>query len=208
MYDATLIIDVAHDFGSMSGGFGRIGEQGLVGRLGGAIVVGTFSKTFASNGGFIATTSKSIKEYLVSYSPSHTFSNALGPPQCAAVSRCLEIVFSQEGEERRIANHAVAERLRSGLKALGVDCLGRPSPIVPVHVGGEALARLAARRCLEANLFCNLVEFPAVSAGRARFRMQIMSSHTMEDADTASRTIARALHCASADKVAMEGANP
>src|SRR5262249_2764926 len=94
-YDATLLVDVAHDLGAVGpDGTGVLGLQGLVGKV--DLVVGSFSKVFASNGGFVATSSPAIREYLRPYAPSHTFSNAISPPQCAAVLTALNIVRSVE----------------------------------------------------------------------------------------------------------------
>src|SRR5262245_56483706 len=81
-YEATLLVDVAHDLGAVGpGGTGTLGLQGLLGKV--DLVIGSFSKVFASNGGFAATSSTAISEYLRPYAPSHTFSNAISPPQCA-----------------------------------------------------------------------------------------------------------------------------
>ena len=75
-YNATLLVDVAHDLGSLGEeGRGHIGIQKMLGKV--DLVMGSFSKTFASNGGFIACRNRAVKEYLRFYSPPATFSNAL-----------------------------------------------------------------------------------------------------------------------------------
>ncbi len=75
-YEATLLVDVAHDLGAMGeGGRGFIGQQGMSGQI--DIVMGSFSKTFASNGGFVACNSPAVRQYLKFYGCSATFSNAL-----------------------------------------------------------------------------------------------------------------------------------
>jgi glycine C-acetyltransferase len=71
-YDATLVVDVAHDLGAVGpGGTGTLGLQGLVGKV--DLVIGSCSKVFASNGGFAATSSEGIREYLRAAAPSRTF---------------------------------------------------------------------------------------------------------------------------------------
>jgi len=72
-FNATLVVDVAHDLGCLGeDGRGHIGMQNMLGKI--DIVMGSFSKTFASNGGFVASKSRAVKEYLGFYSPSCTFS--------------------------------------------------------------------------------------------------------------------------------------
>jgi 7-keto-8-aminopelargonate synthetase-like enzyme len=83
-YGATLMVDVAHDLGCLGeDGRGHIGLQNMIGKV--DLVMGSFSKTFASNGGFVACKSRAIKEYLRFYSPSASFSYALSPMQAAVV---------------------------------------------------------------------------------------------------------------------------
>mgnify|MGYP003349780313 CR=1 FL=1 len=99
-HDALLAVDVAHDLGSMGPrGQGQPGLQGLHGQL--DLVMGAFSKTFASNGGFIACREPAIAEYLRYYAPTTTFSNTLSPVQIATVRAALRIVRSEEGLQRR-----------------------------------------------------------------------------------------------------------
>ena len=99
-YDATLMVDVAHDLGAMGkSGRGFIGMQGMTGQI--DIVMGSFSKTFASNGGFVACNSPAVKQYLKFYGCSATFSNALSPVQAATVTKAFEIVKSEKGEQLR-----------------------------------------------------------------------------------------------------------
>jgi glycine C-acetyltransferase len=87
-YEATLVVDVAHDLGCLGeGGRGHIGLQRMLGEV--DIVMGSFSKTFASNGGFVACRSRAVKEYLRFYSPPATFSNALSPVQAAVVLKAF-----------------------------------------------------------------------------------------------------------------------
>ncbi|MEZ4714695.1 MAG: aminotransferase class I/II-fold pyridoxal phosphate-dependent enzyme [Caldilineaceae bacterium] len=137
LHDATLLVDIAHDFGSLGpGGTGAIGIQKMLGNV--DLVMGSFSKTFASNGGFLATDSRAVKEYVKAYSASHIFSNALSPLQANVVKTALEIVRSAEGDQLRAQLLDAIQHLRTSLAQYGIDCFGNPSPIVPVPLGDEA----------------------------------------------------------------------
>ncbi|ERN42501.1 7-keto-8-aminopelargonate synthetase [Rubidibacter lacunae KORDI 51-2] len=189
-YGGIIILDVAHDFGCM-------GNKGL-GVLDNTaenywpdIVMGSFSKSFASNGGFVAASSKVI-EYLRYYSPSFTFTNALSPIQCAIVLTCFDVIFSKDGEALRSKLRENIIRLRDGMTSKGFRLGGIPSPIVPVFVGNEAKARLTSRALEDRNLLANLVEFPAVARGEARFRFQVMREHSSQDIDDACHIMAEA----------------
>lgn len=179
-YEATLLVDVAHDLGAMGpGGRGLIGEQGLLGQL--DIVMGSFSKTFGSNGGFVACNSPAVRQYLKYYGSSATFSNAMSPVQAATVAKAFEIVQSDKGRQLRAQLMERILQLRTALAAEGLQTMGNPSPIVPVRVGDEALARLVSRSLPGLQVIANLVEYPAVAKGDARLRLQMMPSHTRED---------------------------
>jgi 7-keto-8-aminopelargonate synthetase-like enzyme len=73
--------------------------------------------------------------------------------------------------------------MRAEMTKVGLEALGDPSAIVPVRVGAEGLARIAARELASMGAIANLVEYPAVPQGGARFRVQVMSDHTKEDVD-------------------------
>lgn len=94
-FNATLVVDVAHDLGCLGDdGRGHIGMQNMLGKI--DIIMGSFSKTFASNGGFVACKNRAVKEYLRFYSAPATFSNALSPVQAATIMKAFDIVDSAE----------------------------------------------------------------------------------------------------------------
>lgn len=179
-YGATLVVDVAHDLGNLGpDGRGHIGLQGMIGKI--DVVMGSFSKTFASNGGFVATNRRAVKEYMRYYSSPNTFSNAMSPSQAAIVTKAFDIVQSAEGAALRKKMMANVLLLRELLHGCNLETYGDPSAIVCVKMGTEAVARLASRRLPTLGLLANLVEFPAVPKGQARFRLQVMASHTSHD---------------------------
>jgi glycine C-acetyltransferase len=179
-FNATLVVDVAHDLGNLGeDGHGHLGMQNMLGKI--DIIMGSFSKTFASNGGFVACRSRAVKEYLRFYSAPATFSNALSPVQAATVSKAFEIVESVEGRALRSALMANVLNLRHQLREAGLDYYGDPSAIVCVKMGSEGLARLVSKHLAELGLVANLVEFPAVPKGAARIRMQVMANHSEQN---------------------------
>jgi glycine C-acetyltransferase len=161
------------------GGRGILGEQGMLGRV--DLVMGSFSKTFASNGGFVACKSPAVKQYLKYNGSTATFSNALSPVQAATVTKAFEIVASERGERLRALLMERVRQLRAALASVGLETIGIPSPIVPVLVGDEALARLVSRRLPALQVIANLVEYPAVAKGNARVRLQVMPTHGADD---------------------------
>lgn len=176
-YGATLLVDAAHDLGNIGeDGRGFIGMQNMLGKV--DIVMGSFSKTFASNGGFVSSRSVAINEYLRYYGASATFSNALSPVQAATVTKAFQIVQSARGAELRRRMMDRILMLRREFEKAGLELIGDPSAIVPVVVGNEALARRVSRRLPALGVVANLVEYPAVAKGNARFRFQVMPSHT------------------------------
>lgn len=179
-YNASLLIDCAHDLGSMGPtGHGVLELQNMFEAA--DVLIGSFSKTFASNGGFVAVRNKSTAEYLKYYSATHTFSNALSPVQAAAVLKALEIVTGAEGRERRARLMSNILSLRAQMEDAELEVLGDPSPIVPVNVGPEPVGRFAAREMEALGGIANLVEYPAVPQGAARFRFQVMADHGPQD---------------------------
>jgi len=194
-YGATLLVDVAHDLGAMGpGGGGCIAQQGMLGRI--DLVMGAFSKSFASNGGFVATASRSVKRHLQLYAGPHMFSNALSPVQSAVILECIQIIRSDEGDALRADLMRNVDGLRAHLAAEGLHCMGIPSAIVPVLIGSEKVSRLTGKLLFEQSVFVNQVEFPGVPVGASRLRLQLMSNHNMQQIKRAApiigQTVARA----------------
>jgi 7-keto-8-aminopelargonate synthetase-like enzyme len=183
-YEAILIIDMAHDFGAMGKrGLGVL-EQVEKWNYDHVVICGSFSKSFSSNGGFVAGP-ESIRTQLMVYSPSYTFSNGISPVQCAVAMKCAEIIFSERGNELRERLH---QNIAFGIEAFnrsGFETGGIPSPIVPVVIGPEDLARLMSKENVDRGLLANLAEFPAVPRHSAIFRFQMMSTHHREEISNA-----------------------
>ena len=164
-----------------------MGTQGMIGKV--DLVMGSFSKTFATNGGFLATDSEAVIQYVKMFSTPHLFSNALSPIETAVALRAARIIRSGKGEHLREKLKGVVQLLRSEFSAREMICMGNPSPIVPVVIGSEREARICHRLSTERNIANMILEYPVVALGATRFRLQVMASHTPADAIEAARGI-------------------
>jgi 7-keto-8-aminopelargonate synthetase-like enzyme len=181
-YKATLIVDCAHDLGCLGeDGRGHIGLQKMAGKI--DIVMGSFSKTFASNGGFVSANAPQLRQYLKAFAGPNTFSNALSPVQAAIVLRGFDIVQSAEGRQLRRSLIETATYLRKRLAERGHPPMGEASAIVPVPLGKESFARIVSSRMPKRGVIANLTEYPAVAKGAARLRLQVMAKHTTRHVD-------------------------
>ena len=160
-FDAALLVDVAHDFGATGpGGGGELAAQGLLGKA--DLVVGAFSKTFATNGGFVAAANPAVRDYLRCFATTTRASNAPSPLQVAAAKAAAEVVQSAEGERLRDRLRENVVGLRAGLEDGGVRCLGKPAPFVIVGCPSIELGRRLAGELFRRGVFVSFVEFPAV----------------------------------------------
>lgn len=183
-YEAIVILDIAHDFGVM-------GENGL-GVLEGIseadkenlVIIGAFTKAFATNGGFVA--GKNIfRAQTMLYSPSYTFSNSISPLQTSVAFECAKILFSEKGKDMR---NTFLENIKYAIETFhkkNFQTNGSPSPIVPVVIGDDILSRIMYKQNCENKLLANLAEFPAVPKNQSLFRFQMMATHTKEHIDKA-----------------------
>ena len=178
-HNATLIVDCAHDLGAIGErGLGYLELQDFIGRP--DVLMGSFSKTFASNGGFVATNAKELKLGIRYTCGPHTFSNAMSPVNATTVAKCFDIVGSDEGANlrRNLMNNILL--MRSLMREQGFEVLGKESAIVPVILGDNGMSRLITKYTLENGGIVNLVEYPAVSKNTCRWRLQVMANHTEE----------------------------
>ncbi|MGV3548883.1 aminotransferase class I/II-fold pyridoxal phosphate-dependent enzyme [Rhizobium sp.] len=181
-YNATLLVDCAHDLGALGAtGRGKLEDFDLVGKV--DILVGAFSKSFASMGGFVATNNKGFRFGLRGQCGPSTFTNAMSPVQAASILAALDIVEGEEGKVRREKLMHNSLRLRAGLEEAGFEVLGKPSAVVPMLIGDVLLARLMTRYAVEFGGIVNLVEHPAVARNACRWRLQVMADHTDEQID-------------------------
>ncbi len=194
---ATTLVDVAHDLGALGPeGRGVLAMQGCLEDI--DIVMGSFSKTFASIGGFVATHARPVSYMIRGFSGTYTFSNFLMPAQAAAIHAALKIVRSAEGDALRACTAERASVLRSALQEHGLQVLGQASPIILPSIGAEPIARLAYRRSLETGVILNNIEYPACRRGDARFRLQVSPHVDLAALRRAAEVVADAVRWARA----------
>lgn len=182
-YNAILLVDCAHDLGCIGPtGRGILELQDMVGKV--DVLIGTFSKTFASIGGFIATQYDGFRTAIRACCGPQTFTNAMTPLQAAVIIEALRIVESDEGQRRRVKLHENTNYLREQLNRHDFMTIGEPSAIVPVMVGGCSDARRMTSFMIRNGAIVNLVEAPAVAKNQSRWRLQVMSDHSPADIDT------------------------
>jgi len=201
-YGATLLVDMAHDLGSMGQrGLGALEAQNMVGKV--DVLMGSFSKTFAANGGFVACNEPGLKLAIRFQCGPHTFTNAMSPVQAAVVIKALDIIESSEGLQRRERLLSNATYLRQGLQAEGWQVLGQPSAVVPLVLGGIGRSRFLTRFLLEQGMVVNLVEHPAVPMKGSRLRLQVMADHTHVQLDAFTNTLRQCAPMADAELAAI-----
>lgn len=181
-YNALLLVDCAHDLGCIGPtGRGILELQGMEGKV--DVLIGTFSKTFASIGGFVATQFDGFRTAIRACCGPQTFTNAMTPLQAAVIIEALRIVESEEGQHRRAKLYDNTSYLRKQLGSHDFMALGEPSAIVPVMVGGCGDARRMTSYMISNGAIVNLVEAPAVAKNQSRWRLQVMSDHSRADID-------------------------
>lgn len=196
-YGATLLVDCAHDLGALGPtGRGTLEDQDMVGKV--DVLMGSFSKTFASNGGFVACNSRALIQMLKCFAGPQVFSNALSPVQAAVVTEAFRIVDSAEGHERRVRLMKNIVHLRAALAGAGLACIGAASPIVPVVFESVPLTRMISRAMLSRSAIVNFAEFPAVPANKPRVRLQVQTEHTAGQIEKLVRALHDARHAAEA----------
>jgi 8-amino-7-oxononanoate synthase len=172
-YGARLMLDESHAIGVIGpSGRGVAGHFGLTGDV--DIIMGTFSKSFASIGGFVAGDHK-ILDTLKHTARSHIFSASLPPASVAAVLAAIRII--DEEPERRMNLIKNAGFLAEGLKDLGYRTSYHGSAIIPVYCGNELLALSAFHKLLEEGVFVNPVTSPAVPKNQEMLRVSVMATH-------------------------------
>ncbi len=178
-HNARLLIDDAHSVGVIGkGGRGTASEFDLEDEV--DMTMGTFSKTFASLGGFVTGEAKVI-DYLKHHSPALIFSASPTPASVAAALAALELLRAEpERLDQLIKN---ANRVRTGLKQAGFNVIEGRTGIVPVIVGDDEIAFKMWRTLYDAGIFVNVFISPGVPPGRQMMRTSYMSTHENEHLD-------------------------
>ncbi|MEA3503086.1 MAG: glycine C-acetyltransferase [Actinomycetota bacterium] len=177
-FDAMVMVDDAHGEGVVGrGGRGIVDHFGLHGRV--DVEVGTMSKAFGAVGGYVAG-SEELIEWLRQRGRPFLFSSAITPADVAACISAVEILdASTELVDRLWANAAAFKEMMTDA---GFDIGVSETPITPVMLGDEHLAREFSRKLLEEeSVFAQAIAFPTVARGKARIRVMISAAHSEED---------------------------
>ena len=172
-YNARLMIDDAHSTGVIGkGGRGTASEFGLDKEV--DMIMGTFSKTFSSLGGFVAS-EKAVINYLKHHSSALIFSASPTPAAVAAAEAALEILKAEPERVTRLAKNA--DKMRKGFKDMGFRTLEGRTPIVPVILGEDMLVFQFWRKLFDAGVFVNAFVSPGVPQNLAMLITSYMASH-------------------------------
>ena len=178
-HGANLLLDEAHATGLYGKGRRGLAEEfGVADRV--ELQMGTLGKALGAAGGFVCGSADLI-ELLRHRARSFMFSTAPVPAQTAAALAGLEIVESEEGEERRTRLWQRVDEMKNGLIARGWKLPAVRSAMVPLMVGGEREAVALSERLLEANVFVPAIRYPTVAKGAARLRLTLSADHTPAD---------------------------
>lgn len=178
-----LYIDEAHSIGAL----GKTG-RGIVEHLGCDfndvdIMMGTFSKSFASAGGYIASDKKTI-EFLRSNCYSYMYGNPMSPVEAQQIISCLALMKTEDGQKRIAQLRKSSIKLRQSLKDAGCHVLGDfDSPVIPVMIYHEAKMKDISRSCLKNGVAIVVVGYPACPINTGRIRFCVSAAHTDEDID-------------------------
>lgn len=178
-YNARIMVDDAHGIGVMGkNGRGTAEHFGVEDDI--DIIMGTFSKSFASLGGFVAGKTKVIS-YIKHFARSLIFSASITPASVATVLASLKIIETEP--ERRERLWEITKKMKSGFQAMGYDTGQTETPIIPVIIGDDELAFMIWKLLREDGIFTNPVIYPAVPKGQSLIRTSYSANHSDEELD-------------------------
>ncbi|HPA32237.1 MAG TPA: aminotransferase class I/II-fold pyridoxal phosphate-dependent enzyme [Anaerolineaceae bacterium] len=177
-YGARIMVDDAHGMGVLGGGKGTAAHFGLTNDV--DLIMSTFSKSFASLGGFIAG-DDDVVHYIKHHARALIFSASIPAGNAAAALAALQVM--REEPERIFRVNQIAEKMRAGFRSLGFDIGHSVTPVIPIIIGDDERTFLFWRALFDAGVFVNPVISPAVPPGRQLLRTSYMATHTDEQLD-------------------------
>jgi 7-keto-8-aminopelargonate synthetase-like enzyme len=172
-YGVRLMVDDAHAIGVLGGGRGTAAHFGMTDQV--DLIMSTFSKSFASLGGFVVG-DEPIIHYIKHHARSFMFSASIPPSNAAAALAALRIM--QEEPERVARLIRNADYMRQEFRRLGFNTGTSVTPVVPIIIGDQDLTLLAWKCLFDAGVFTNPVLAPAVPQGHELLRTSYMATHT------------------------------
>lgn len=186
-YGARLLVDDAHGVGVMGrNGQGVCEHFDVLDEV--DIIMGTFSKAFASLGGFVVAESAAIT-HIKHMARSLIFSASMTPASVASAQFALGVIKSEP--QRRTRLWEITNRVLAGFKKIGLDIGASETPVIPVIVGADETCFAFWKMLFANRVFANPVISPATPPGRALIRTSYMATHTDEDIDTVLDVFAR-----------------
>ena len=179
-YTARLMVDDAHAMGVLGGGHGTAAHCGVTEEV--DLIMSTFSKSFASIGGFIAG-DEDVIHYIKHHARALIFSASMPASNTAAVLAALQVM--REEPERVERLNANATYMRQELRRLGFDIGVSETPVVPIIIGDDMRTLFTWKALFENGVFVNPILAPAVSEGRQLLRTSYMATHTKDQLDRA-----------------------
>lgn len=177
-YGARVMVDDAHGMGVLGKGHGTVAHFGLTDQV--DLIMSTFSKSFASLGGFIAG-SEPIVHYIKHHARSLIFSASIPPANAAAALAALHIMRDEPEWAQRVLDNAA--KMREGFTSLGFNIGDSCTPVVPIIIGDQDLTFLTWKLLFDNGVFVNPVIVPAVSPGHQLLRTSYMATHTDQQLD-------------------------
>ncbi len=177
-FGARLMVDDAHAIGVLGGGRGTAAHFNLTDEV--DLIMSTFSKSFASLGGFIAG-DEDVIHYIKHFARALIFSASIPPANAAAALAALQVM--REEPERIARVNQIAERMRIAYQQMGFNTGNSASPIIPIIIGDDQLTFLTWKLLFENGVFVNPVISPAVPQGMQLLRTSYMATHTDEQLD-------------------------
>ena len=180
-HNTRLLVDDAHAIGTIGdGGRGTASHFGL--EDGGDLVIGTFSKSLSSVGGFVAGPAD-VLEYIKHFGRPMIFTASLPPASAAAALAALRCLIEEPWRVERAKELGL--RLRTGFRAMGFDIGESETPIVPVKIGNEIKTAVFWKALLSRGVYTNAVLTPAVPRGQASLRTSVVATQSDEQIDHA-----------------------
>ena len=177
-YGARLMVDDAHALGMLGGGRGTAAHFGMTEDV--DLIMGTFSKSLASLGGFIAG-DEDVIHYVKHHARSLIFSASITPASAASALAALEVMREEPERVKRVIE--IGDYMRTNLRKLGFDTGNSMTPVVPVVIGDDMKAILTWKTLFDSGVYVNVVISPAVPQGHQLLRTSYMAIHTDEQLD-------------------------
>ena len=174
-YGVRIMVDDAHAMGVLGGGRGTAAHFGLTDKV--DLIMATFSKSFASLGGFIAG-DDDVVDYIKHNARSLIFSASIAPANTASALAALQVMREEPERAQRVID--IGEFMRIEYKKLGFDTGNSMTPVIPIIIGDDEKTFFMWRMLFEGGVFVNPVISPATAPGRQLLRTSYMATHTDE----------------------------